>query len=423
MFYWILVIFYGIFLIFISFGIKKPKDSREYFYLNFSLSGKDLFHTFSASWLGGASLILLSEKAASLGIFSLFIIPIPTVLTLVLLYLIAERIKEYDFFYTEDIISKNYGDKYGEFSSFIFICYLIFLGASQLVALGKVGQSFFRTNYALFIMVSAILVIFYSSLKGFGAVVKTDKIQLFLITLGIVFIFILSLKRGNFVLSNLIKKDFSLSLMLISISFTLAWTVSPISVQRIKASKDMKEIKKGILLSLVFLTIAFFLIIGFGIISQKGILEMEYSTLPKAFILILLVSALFSTYDTVLNSAAISLKYLTNMSGFSSTILVGIISIVISLKIPSIIKTLGLSSEIIAESIFIPFIYALFSKKENRIGGRIVIILGFIMSLISFSSELFSLKIPFRWPRSILISLPLLILFFVLSFFLEKRNE
>ncbi len=423
MFYWLLVILYGIFLIFLSFGIRKPKDSREYFYLNFLLGGRELFYTFSASWLGGASLILLSEKAANLGIYSIFIIPLPTVLTLVLLYFIAGKIKEYDFFYTEEIISKDYGEKFGKFSSFIFIWYLILLGSSQLVALGKVGQSFFRANYALFIIISAILVIFYSSLKGFGAVVKTDKIQLFLIIIGIVFIFILSVKRGNFVLSDLIDKEFSPSLILITISFTLAWTVSPISVQRIKASRNMKEIKRGILLSIVFLTFAFFLIIGFGIICQKGILDMEYFTFSKSVIFILLISTLFSTYDTVLNSAAISLKYLTKMSGFSSTILVGFISIIISLKIPSIIKTLGLSSEIIAESLFIPILFSLISKKKNRIGGRIVIILGFLLSLLSFSTEIFSINISFRWPFSILLSLPLLILIFMLSFLLEREKE
>ncbi len=425
MFYWLLVISYGIFLVFLSFGIRKPEDSRKYFYLNFLLNGKNLFFTFSASWLGGASLILLSEKAANLGIYSIFIIPLPTILTLILLYLIAGKIKKYDFFYTEEIISKDYGEKFGKFSSFVFIWYLILLGSSQLVALGKVGQSFFKANYPLFIIISAILVIFYSSLKGFGAVVKTDKIQLYLITIGIVFIFILSLKRGNFILSDLVDKEFSPSLILITISFTLAWTVSPISIQRIKATKSMKEIKRGILLSIIFLTFAFFLIIGFGIVCQKGILDIKYSPLSQSIIFILLISALFSTYDTVLNSAAISLKYLTNLSGFSSTILVGVISIIISLKIPSIIKTLGLSSEIIAESLFIPVIFSLISKKKNRIGGRIVILLGFLLSLLSFSTEIFSINIPFRWPYSILFSLPLLILIFMLSFLLgrEKGNE
>lgn len=388
------------------------------------MRGMDLFFTFSASWIGGASLILLTEKAVKIGLYAFLIIPVPTILTLIILYLIGKKVKEFDFFYIEDIISRKYGKSFGSFSSIVFLWYLILLGASQLVALGKVGESFLGVKYSVFIFLSAALVIFYSAIRGFEAVIRTDKIQFLLIVIGVCFLFIYSLKYEKFNGRSFVGEGFSSSFLLMVISFTMAWTVSPISLQRIKASKSVNEIRRGIILSLLFLTIIFIMIISSGIFLKKSILSFQNTTILSPFIFLLLLSALFSTYDTVLNSAAISLKFLAKTSNIFSTIVVGILSIVISLKIPSILKTLGLSSEIIAESLFIPIVYSLFSRKENRLGGQIVILLGFALSLFSFSSELFSLKTYFKWPYSILISLPLLFFVFMLSFLRkEKRNE
>jgi len=429
MIYWVLFAIFSLLFVYLGSRGKKPLSSEEYFYSGYKLKAKELFFTFSASWIGGATLILLSEKASKIGILSLFIIPIPTIITLLLLFLLKEKIKGKNFFSIEGLISKNYGRFFGTFSSFVFLWYLVLLGASQLVALGKVGESFLKTDYSIFVLISASFIIFYSSLRGFGAIVRTDKIQLYIIFFGILALLFFIIFKENSAPQPKISESgkFIFELILVTLSFSLAWTVSPVSIQRIKATLNEKEIGKGLFFTAIFLSIFFLTIVYFGIKTGKGIVDFDYPHFLKVLIFLMLLSALFSTYDTVLNSAAISFNYLTGVKGFYSTVFIGFFSIIVALKIPSILRTLGLSSEIITESLFIPIIY-LFVKRENqpavKIGGWIVMIFGAFFSVFSFSSEIFNLKVGFKWPSSLVYSLPLLFLIFVLSFFAgRKKNE
>jgi hypothetical protein len=126
----------------------------------------------------------------------------------------------------------------------------------------------------------------------------------------------------------------------------------------------------------------------------------------------------------MINSSAMSFYYLTKKSKITGSFLIGILSVTISLKIPSIIKTLGLSSEILTEALFLPIIYSLLNHNHNnKYSGRIIIILGIILSFISFGNELFGINTGFLWPRSLIISIPLLFIIFMVSLMIEGKKK
>ena len=425
MLYWILFFLFIIFILYISFSVKKPKTYNDYFFNNFSLNYKDIFYTFSASWIGAASIILLSEKAATIGIYSFFIIPLPTILSLFILFLLKKRIINNKNKTLEQIIEKHYGKNFGRLSSLIFLWYLILLTSSQMVALGLTGNIFLQIDYHVFIIISSFIIIVYSSLRGYKAVINTDKFQLIIIAVGILIVFIFILfQEGKPVIDNLKSNSFSPELLLITLSFTFAWVVSPVSIQRVKSANSRKSVSKGILLSLIFLSVFFLIIIYMGILSGKSIIKIGFPKTIGAILFVVLISALFSTIDTMINSSAMSFYYLTKKSKITGSFLIGILSVTISLKIPSIIKTLGLSSEILTEALFLPIIYSLLNHNHNnKYSGRIIIILGIILSFISFGNELFGINTGFLWPRSLIISIPLLFIIFMVSLMIEGKKK
>ncbi len=425
MIYEILFFLFLLVILYISFRNKKPLGFDAYFFDNYSLNYKDIFYTFSASWIGAASIILLSEKAALIGINSFFIIPLPTILSLFALFLLRKKILENKSKTIEQIIEEHYGKRFAIITSFIFLWYLILLTSSQMVALGKVGENFLNIDYEVFLVFSSFIIIIYSSLRGYKAVVNTDKFQLFFIIIGILMIFIFSLfKNPSPNIINLKLSSFSPELILITISFTFAWTVSPVSIQRVKSGKDNSSVLKGILFSSVFLLLFFLIIIYIGIGFGNEITKIKFPQPLRVILFIVLISALFSTIDTMLNSSTMSFYYLTGKNMIIGSFLIGILSIIISLKIPSIIKTLGLSSEILTEALFLPIIYSLLKPNhKNKYSGRIIIIIGIATSLLSFANEIFGFRTFLLWPKSILFSLPLLIIVFMISLILEERKN
>jgi len=423
--YWIIFCLFIIFILYISFSVKKPITDNDYFFNNFSLDYKDIFYTFSASWIGAASIILLSEKAALIGINSFFIIPLPTILSLSILFLLRKKILTNENKTLEKIIEKHYGKDFGILSSLIFLWYLILLTSSQMVALGFVGKTFLHLDYRIFIILSSFIIVVYSSLRGYKAVINTDKFQLIIIGAGILILFIFFLfQEGKPVINNLKFHTFSPELLLITLSFTFAWVVSPVSIQRVKSANSPKSVSKGILLSLIFLSVFFLIIICIGVISGESIIKTGLPELIGVILFILLISALFSTIDTMVNSSAMSFYYLTNKSKIIGSFIMGILSVIISLKIPSILKTLGLSSEILTEALFLPVVYSLLKPNHNkRFSGKIVIVIGIILSFLSFGNELFGVRTNFLWPRSLIISLPLLFIIFMVSLMVEGKKD
>jgi len=423
-FYYIIFVIFICFLIFYSIKLKKPKDDKDFFYNSYSLKAKNIFFTFSASWIGASSLILLTEEASARGWFSFFIIPLPTLLSLCILYFLRKKIIFDENFSIEKIIEKKYGRKFAIFSSFIFLWYLILLTSSQMVALGKVGESFLKIDYGIFLIFSSLVIILYSSLRGFKAVVFTDKYQLILVFAGIAFVLIFSIINGkiNFGEIQILKTGFSFELLLITFSFSLAWSVSPVSFQRVKSSQDESEARKGIIISIIFLFVFFCILILLGISYRESIIDSNFPALVRMMVFLLLLGALFSTIDTMINSATLSFFYLNRKNNILSSFLVGLMSILIAIKIPSILITIGLSSEIIAEAIFIPVILCLIAPKFNyKLSGSLIMIIGTIFSLLSFSKKIFDFEFYYNWPNSVVLTFPLLLMVFMISFFIENR--
>jgi len=72
------------------------------------------------------------------------------------------------------------------------------------------------------------------------------------------------------------------------------------------------------------------------------------------------------------------------------------LAFLVAIKLQSILRTLGLASEIMAEGLFIPGMAMIFLKKKLPKAGLLSLLLGGGFSLLGFLCEVDIL--PFSWP-------------------------
>jgi len=104
-----------------------------------------------------------------------------------------------------------------------------------------------------------------------------------------------------------------------------------------------------------------------------------------------------------------------------STFAAGILAVVVALKFDSIIKVLGLASEIMAEGLFIPGMYLLFFKKKRSLAALLSLLLGGGFALLVFLNA-YGLNLPLpHWPYSLPYGLGLSLLGFVTGYFIGDK--
>jgi SSS family solute:Na+ symporter len=104
-----------------------------------------------------------------------------------------------------------------------------------------------------------------------------------------------------------------------------------------------------------------------------------------------------------------------------STFLVATLAFLVATQFQSILKTLGLASEIMAVGFFIPGVAMIFLKKKWPSAGFLSLILGGGFALIGFFCEigLLALRWP-AWPFSVPYGLGLSIIGFFFGMLIDK---
>jgi len=432
--FWLLLYF----LLLISIGIflnKRNKDFDSFFYANRNLNKYLILFTVTASWFGAASTIATIEDAMKNGFSSIWLIGMPTFITIIIFIFISKRIREINFQSLPNFLEKYYNKFVSDLSMILIFIYMILLSASQFVAFGKFISIFINKGYAFSVIAGTIAVIIYSSFGGYLSVVITDFVQFLMLSSSFILIFILNsnkIKDINPASFNILKGfDYNI---LVTISFVLGWTISPIIWQRIASSKDTKASKKGLSYSLIAFFILYSLVILSGIVlvnNNFGSYIKGLSPIFSYFIFIGIASAIMSTADTAINIASLTfvkdiLKTKNQKVVFYSRIgiiLSGLLSLLISLKFESIIRVLGISSEILAEGLFIPGMYALFFKKKKPIAASLSLIFGGGFALLVFFNN-YGLELPLpKWPNSLPYGIGIsLFSFFIGNIIDKKRN-
>jgi len=442
---------------------RRMKSLEDYFLASRSLSGIFIFVSLTASWFGATSILVSTDEARQVGLSAFWLVGLPAVATvLIFAFFLAGPIRRLDILTLPDLVELRYGRTVRHLSSFLIIWYMVVLAASQMVALGNFFGPFLGLSYFWSLALGTAVVLIYLLSGGLFSVVATDIIQCVLLAGGMtgLMIFLWNISPVETILEAVRqtgKVDYFQFFsgfernFLVALSFTMAWTISPIAWQRIEAAKTARQAKRGLFGAAGAFVLLYGLVVFIGIFSLplfsgrqlshpliSEFISSELGTVWGGLLFIVVVAAILSTMDTAINTGALSLTrdvYLRIFSprgearlsaiwaGRISTLLVAVLAFAVATRFQSILQTIGVASEIMAEGLFIPGMAMLFLKKKRPLAGGLSLMLGGGFALASFLAEmkLLPLLLP-AWPFSLPYGLALGMIGFVVGLLIDQAR-
>jgi len=378
------------------FQIRTPED----FYIAgkkggvFQISGSLL-----GTILGGSAIIGTLELSLQNGWAAVWF-PVCAALGLFLLAPLAKYVNRYGKFTLPELLGRFYGNKAEKMASVIIpLAWLGIIGA-QIIGAAKILNSMAIMNYTGAAILCSSVFILYTLAGGQKSILKTDLIQSFLILSVLFFIFILAAGNPDKLQTTPMQKglfhaDFTvLDLIILFLTYSTTFIVGPDIYSRLFCAGSEKIAFRSVLIVAVILLPVAFILTYIGIHTSfpgetrdvTGLLISWQSLLPgwiTGLLLAALLSAMMSSADTTLLTASMIVSELiySPLTGKKSFILTqlsivvtGILSLIISLYITSVIQSLLLALSVFSGAFFVPVLAGLTGLKArtNRILPAII---------------------------------------------------
>lgn len=438
----LLIALAGYFLLLLIVGVffaRKTRSLEGFFLASRDLGSMLVFLSLAASWIGASSTLVTVDEAYSQGVSSFWVMGLPAVLTaLGFAFVLAAPIRRLPIITLPDLVEMRYGRAVRHLASFLIVWYMILLAASQMVALGSFLGAILQIPYVQALLFGTAVVVAYSVVGGFFAVVLTDSLQFFLLVGGIFGLFFHLAGRVSF-------GDAAAAALqgrgpefwqffhgwernaLVVLSFVCAWTVSPIVWQRIQAARTPRHAQQGLLAAAFAFLLIYAVIVAIGILALPLFLEHDFDgpllsavvpsvgALLSGFLFVAVAAAIMSTLDTAINTGALSLtrdvlqRLLRRTSetdalilSRASTVVMAVLALLVATRFQSILQALGLASEILAEGFFIPGIAMIFLRRKLPAAGLLSVCLGGGYAVCVFCAAVGLLPLPLpEWPYSV----------------------
>ncbi|QZT37012.1 sodium:solute symporter family protein [Halosquirtibacter xylanolyticus] len=404
----IVIIYFAALLVLALKSNKQVKDSKDFIIAGRSGSELDITGSLLATVVGSSAILGTLNLTVSQGWAAMWFL-FSASLGLWFLVPKAEAIYSHDKFTLPQLFGRFYGESAKKISSIIIPIAWVGIVAAQLVGAAKILVTLLGIGYEFAVIVAGVILIVYTVLGGQISILKTDKLQAFLIYFGI-FILAISLfvKDTSVPFSTLsesfpFNQTFKISdLVILLLTYSTTFLVGPDIYSRIFSASSAsigKKSVRNVALMLIPFSIALcyvgMYINGLDLpMNSKGINFMEFlkfntSTVMFAICSLALLSAVLSSADTTLLSASIILMdfkdrrkdrmlYVTRVL----VLVLGVFSVLIALKISSIISILLTSLSFYSGAFVLPMVIALFSKMKPKGSANIAMITGGLTALI-----------------------------------------
>lgn len=403
-----ILIVYGIILLLIGvYSFLKIKTPYDYFVAGKKIGVWQVSGSLLATILGGSAVlgtIGLSKTqswasawyilSASLGLFGL--LPI------------VAKVYIKGKFTLPELIGQYYGESARKVTSYIIPVAWLGIVAAQIIAGAQILVSFFGTSYPSGVLWTGIVFIIYTYIGGQVSVMKTDLFQSFFILFGVVLTAFLVSGNDSHALVQFNSKfpfnenysPFDLFIMILTFSST--FVVGPDIYSRVFCAKDSKTAFRSVLVVALILIPFGFVLSYVGIVAanlnsgpenSSALVNLANAYLPEwatGLLVAALISAVLSTAATTLLTASMILseiihKDINNLKSFRQTklfmIAIGILSMLISLKITSIVSSLLLALTFYSGAFIIPMVAALFNLPYNKRFAILAMLSGGIIAL------------------------------------------
>lgn len=419
----VFVVIYILLMILVgAYYTKKSKTSDEFVKAGGGLGSFVLMGTFLATFTGNGTISGGGNSLAyNYGLWPGIFFTLPSLAGVLVLWLLAKKIRESDTYTVAGIIEQKYGRLARTLSGAIIALSMISICAYQYKGLAFVLNVTTGMDVKLATILSAILIIWLATSGGLKSVAVTDAISAGIMLGGIVIAtpFVIRAAGGwdSAVTANLALNPDSMTLMGGQTIVGFLSGYLPLfflaigdqnMYQRIGAGKESKTVRKGFigwfvgLLVVVPLVavIAFCAKAIFGTNIQAAMAFMSTTTVIPVFAggLLLAASAAFiiTTGDSYLLSGATNITYdiyverinpnATDKQKFNFTrgtiIVTGILAYIILQFFPSVLAIQYWSYTIYGAGITPAVIAALCWKKVTKTGGIASMIMGTLVTIL-----------------------------------------
>ena len=439
---------------------RRMGSLADFFLAGRTLPAGLIFISLTASWFGATSILVTTDEAFRTGVRAVWIVGAPAVLTVLILAVFLVRpLRRLPIMTIPDLVELKYGRLVRHLASALIVWYMVLLAASQMVALGRFLEGFLGWPYLGCLAVGTAVVLAYSVSGGLRSVVFTDIIQFALLIAGIAgLLFFLGgrIEAGD--VGRAVQaagrdgylslfRDFRTSALMV-LSFTLAWTISPIALQRIRAGRSEEAARKGLFATAAMLALLYAAVVLAGILALPlfggvapsetlltALIKTKTGVALGGLLFATVLAALLSTMDTAINTGALSLTRdvidqirpraaeRPVLVSRIATVAVGVGAFLAASGFRSILQTIGLASEIMAEGLFIPGMAMIFMKRRAPLAGLLSLCLGGGFSILSFLSSrgLLFVHLP-AWPHSVPYGLALSAAGFAVGLLFHRRD-
>lgn len=356
-----------------------------------------------------------------------------------------------------DNAPENFKRNFSTTINVINIFVFFFLLAVQFVGMASILEHRTGLDYEIALVLSCLLIVFYTTVAGLAGVIATDVIQFITMLIVIAVIFIPNLitdvpiaKLSELPTNYLNGTAYGLIFLIGLPLFILPSVSVKLDIwQRIIAAKNEATAKKAIIWS-GFGMLFFYLIfplVGMAVklyhpdissnMATFVFIESHTNSFLYGFAIIGLIAALMSSGDSFLN--LISISFVKDFVGYKrnanqsekmqlyrirlASIIFGCLAIIVALFFPKIVDLMVLSTSAVV--IFVPAtFYALFVKKVSNFkkAALISIQLGFITNIVFFIVGVISPKIIEAKSSFVPAFIVSLITFFIAKSLTKKTN-
>ena len=440
---------------------RRMKGLEDFFLASRSLPGIFVALSLTAGWFGATSILVSTDEAMRSGVNAAWLVGLPAVATVLILLALVKPLRRLTILTLPDLAELRYGRGVRHLVSVLLVWYMALLAASQMVALGNFLRAFLGWPYFSCITLGTAVVLIYSLAGGLRSVVATDIIQCALLAAGMIAVAVFLGAHNSPTASVRAATRAGVSGYLdpfrnfgenglIFLSFVLAWTISPIALQRIQAARSDGAARRGLSVTAVSLTGLYALVVLVGILSFplyggrvlsapliSTLISERLGPILGGLLFAAVLAAVLSTLDTALNAGALALARDVwgqirpprgsehgARRGRISTVVMTVLALAVASRFQSILKTIGLASEIMAEGFFIPGMAMILSPRRRPLAGWLGFGLGGGFAVLSFlsASGLVSLPLPV-WPRSVPYGLALGAAGFAAGALIERKKR
>lgn len=445
---------------------REGATEEEYFLASRKLPWWAIMFTMAASWTG-ISLLITFDRGYSDGISSVWIMGGPTVVATFILIFYAVRIRRLGSISQPQLFEWRYSKAVRLILAILVAWYMVTWAASELVGIGDSFQAFFGLDWLPGLLIGTAIVLVYTMVGGFRAVIITDVIQyIFLAVVTVIFSIVALGKAGGWVgISRAAleaNKPEKLQLMhnigpnlAYIFSFTIAWIIEADIWQRFASAKTARAARTGAIVATV-VHVPIYLIATLGgmaaVVLVPGLETGVFPSLVKslagpvvaALAFTGVIATVMSSADTSINSGALTLtediyhQYINKkasqrtivIAGWVTTAIVTILSLIVAWAGKDMLYILWLAADILAAGAFIPVMVGLFWRRATNLGAILSMIGGTIYTLIQFLHGLGAFPFPIipksfplgEWPYYIIWGLGISLILFLIGTLVSKPD-